>query len=349
VAPQDLHGKPDATAPRLEWRQDWQTPDHDGRSTGWAHHGVAVTSNGDVVTFAEDRPVVQVLAPDGSIKRAWEAPVLQGHGLRVSRDADTEVLWIADNGEVAARTATGEYEYVPAEGTVVTGAVVKLTLDGDELQRLDVPPHPSYQSGSYCPTDICVDEPHLGGSGDLWVADGYGQQLVHRFDAAGNYLTTISGVEGAGAFVEPHALHIDRRSGAPELFVADRGNSRIQVFDLEGRFLRAIGEGVLTSPGGFAQLGKYLVVAELDARLTDLDIDGEVVQVFGDTGPADRSRPAWPNRIGDSGTPVRPILPAQGFNTPHGIASDPDGNLYVTEWLIGGRISALRMVVQPEV
>src|ERR1700678_560061 len=105
--------------------------------------------------------------------------------------------------------------------------VVKVTLDGDILAELAVPPaDPAYQPGpmgAYCPTSTAIAETRLGGSGDIWVADGYGSSLVHRFDHSGRHLSALTGEEGAGRFNCPHSVFIDRRAGkATELYVADR-------------------------------------------------------------------------------------------------------------------------------
>ncbi len=283
---------PDAPLRGFEWHSDTASAGHhDGSSTGWAHHGITVSSAGEVISFSEDGPTVQFLDADWQITHSWNAPVTAGHCLRALMGPDEERLWIADNGDLAVRRSQGHYEYEPAEGETLHGSVVELTLDGEEVRRIGPPPHLAYLSGSFCPTDMVIDESRLGGSGDIWIADGYGQNFVHRYDQHGNYLATITGESGAGLFIEPHALHIDRRSVTPELWVADRGNSRIQVFDLNGMFLRAVGSGRLVSPSGFVGFGTYLVVAELDARITILDDKDQVVTTIGEQNLPDRGRP----------------------------------------------------------
>ncbi len=53
-------------------------------------------------------------------------------------------------------------------------------------------------------------------------------------------------------------------------------------------------------------------------------------------------RPGWPNAKNAAGEVVRPpSLTAGKFNSPHGLAADLEGNLYVAEWLIGGRYTQL--------
>ena len=52
---------------------------------------------------------------------------------------------------------------------------------GEELLELPFPEHDAYKQSRYSPTSVAVDEIFDGGTGDVWVADGYGASLVHRF------------------------------------------------------------------------------------------------------------------------------------------------------------------------
>jgi hypothetical protein len=57
------------------------------------------------------------------------------------------------------------------------------------------------------------------------------------------------------------------------------------------------------------------------------------------------AEPGWPNRLDARGIPARTdrLVPGK-FNSPHGVGVDADGNLYVAEWLIGGRLTKLLKV-----
>ena len=113
------------------------------------------------------------------------------------------------------------------------------------------------------------------------------------------------------------------------------------VYDLEGRFKRVFGSEFLSSPSGFVTHGDLMVVADLRARLAVLDKDDNLLCYLGDNEPV-CSVDGWPNNRNDSGELVPTALLQQGkFNSPHGMAVDAQGNLYVAEWLIGGRVIKL--------
>jgi hypothetical protein len=227
-----------------------------------------------------------------------------------------------------------------------------MSLDGQILFELPTPQQdpaiPAGPMGPYCPCGCAVDEERFGGTGDIWVADGYGSGLVHRFDKNGNHLSTLTGEEGTGRLLCPHAIFIDRRNDkVPELYIADRINVRVLVYDLEGRYLRTFGEAFLNSPSDFARWGDLLVVAEIYERLAVLDSEDHLVGYIGATQDPEAAqgwptRPGWPNDLADDGRAEIPDLPQHDrFNSPHAVATDADGNLYVTEWLLGGRYTKL--------
>lgn len=319
------------------WDKDWSAHGHhDGSSAGWAHHGIVVTRDGRIVTISEERPEVLILGEDGAVVSSWIADGVEGHGLALTEGDDGEVLWISDIGTKNQPNAEGDYTAAPAGP--VRGAVRAYTLHGEELFRIKAPGLPVYENGDFCPAQIAVDETRFGGSGDIWVADCYGQALVHRFRADGEYVQTLSGEEGAGRYGHPHSVFIDRRRNKPELLVADRRNRRVQVYSLDGEFLRSFGEDFFSTPGGFAQHENFLFVTELDSRIVVLDDQNRLVDAFGTVG---ERGPGWPNQLDDKGKPIRPYLEDGTFHTPHAIAFDGQGNMYVSEWFIGGRLTRL--------
>lgn len=329
-------------------------------ANSWAHNGIVVTGAGDLIGFHAG--LLVTFDRRGHVSRSVRTGLTEGHGMTLVREGNDEFLWVSDPGfvfEVDPDDGDEEWAAVFGKGVRVASCrprVVKMTPDGEILAELPLPPReagsPPGMMGDYCPCGVAVDEEKLGGTGDIWVADGYGSSLVHRFDKNGTHELTLTGEEGGGRFLCPHAVFIDRRGGkAPELYIADRENKRVQVYDLRGHSVRTFGDAVLNSPSGFAVLGDLLVVAELYSRLAIFDAGDRLVSYVGASYSAREglgwpARPGWPNTLSSDGRVAPPHLPASSeFNSPHSLATDADGNLYVSEWLIGGRYTKLTMRV----
>ena len=322
-----------------EWIDSWANiPDSESARMGWAHPGMVVTEAGDIITCHSGNPTVLVLDKEGNLKSSWDGDFADAHGMTLVKEDGTEYLWIADNG--SKRDFQYGYDYPPGSGQA-SGKVFKTTLDGQTVMRLQSPDHPVYQGSRYSPTTVAVNEERHGGNGDIWVGDGYGASYVHRFDKSGNYLNSINDEEGAGAFNCPHGIFIDRRKSEPELYVADRANARVQVYDLEGSFKRAFGTDFLTTPSAFVTHGDLMVIAELRARLAITDANDKLLTYLGSNEEV-ANVGGWPNNKNEKGEVIRTSLLEPGkFNSPHGMAVDADGNVYIAEWLIGGRFTKL--------
>ena len=240
------------------------------------------------------------------------------HGVVLVKEDGSEYLWLADNK---------------------SAQVVKMTLDGETVMSLQRPSLSVYQDGTFSPTSVAVNQERHGGNGDIWVADGYGESYVHRYDKDGNYLTSLSGEEGsAGRFSQPHGVWIDTRKSDPELYISDRKNHRVQVYDPEDNFKREFGSDFLNqnSPSGFITHGDRMMIVELRARLTVVDANDSLVTYLGDNSGVDEVE-GWPN------PPDEYFQPGK-FIGPHGMTVDGDGNLYITELVIGGRLTKLARV-----
>jgi hypothetical protein len=324
----------------FEWMGDWATlPSSDSVAAGWAHHGMAFSNDGQIVTFHPTKSLVVILTTEGELVRSFEIPVIEAHGLTLTNQGTTQSIWIADNGR--KRDPDHDYEYMPDP---LRSKVVRVSMAGQVEMELHEPSEPKLQGEPFSATSVIAFDESLGGNGDIWVADGYGKSLVHRYNADGAHLRSIDGTAGAGRFDCPHSLWIDTRSGTPELLVADRANGRVQVFDMEGDYIRTIGADYFDKPTVFASYGENLLVGELNARVTVVGPNDELVGYLGDNTPVSEE-PAWPNEPNGAGVPQRTSRLVEGlFNSPHGITADNDGNIYVTEWLIGGRYTKLSVI-----
>ena len=324
-----------------------------GAASCWVHNAVIATGGGEIIGFHAGQLVAFDTA--GRLLRMVATDLTEGHGITLVREGDEEFLWVSDPGFVFSCGADdGDPNWAPMFGKGVhcqtrAPRVVKMAMDGQIRSELPVPQQdpaiPAGPMGPYCPCGCAVDEERFGGSGDVWVADGYGSGVVHRFDKRGNHQSTLTGEEVGQRLACPHAIFIDRRKTLPELYIADRVNTRVLVYDLDGRYLRTFGEQFLNSPSDFAQWGDLLVVAELYGRVAVLDPEDDLLGYIGDDPDAAQgwpTRPGWPNTLTGDGRTEIPHLPrSDQFNSPHSVTTDADGNLYVSEWLLGGRYTKL--------
>lgn len=300
----------DALVSHVAWHE-WSI----GTSDGWSHHGLATLGDGTVVGYHPKDRVLLFFDPDGTLVRTAPCAALEAHDIAVA--ADGESLWIADCGNKLCVSESGSV-YVDPPKEEWDGRVLLVDLEGHTLRTID-----QLGDGLFLPTGVAVDER------GLWVADGYGSNLVHLVDHHGNLLLTLDG------FDCPHGITIDRRRDQPLLYVAERGAHRLCVYDLDGRLLRHVGTGDLLAPCALTTLGENLYVADLVARVSVFDIDDALVHHVGADDEAAK-RKGWPNVDDDDGRTVRPPLVEGRFNSPHGITAVGD-DVVVTEWLLGGR------------
>jgi hypothetical protein len=299
---------------KYEWIEDWiKIPETKSGKENGRTHGVVVTESGDVVIFHQADPAVLRYDSSGKLLDAWGSRFLGAHGMTLVKEKDTEYLWLTDES---------------------TGEVLKTTLDGKTILSIEKPRLKIYEEGKYSPTWVAVNEEGFGGNGDIWVTDGYGMSCVHRYAKDGVYLNSLNGSEGkAGKFDCPHSIFLDTRKENPEMYIADRGNKRFQIYDLAGNYKGTFGADFLGCPCGASTFNDLLIVPELCARLAVLNCKDELICYLGQNERVCEI-PGWPNH-------ERKLIEAGKFNSPHAAAVDKDGNIYVVEWIIGGRVTKL--------
>ena len=135
------------------------------------------------------------------------------------------------------------------------------------------------------PTDVAWD-----GAGNIYVADGYGNARVAKYEPTGKYIKSWGSRGTApGQFNIVHGIAVDAQGN---VYVADEGNRRVQVFDANGTYIKhffnvGTPTAICITPGP----RQYLYVAHTgdpdgmeDAAIFKVDLDGRVVGKFGQAG-----------------------------------------------------------------
>jgi DNA-binding beta-propeller fold protein YncE len=172
---------------------------------------VATDSAGNVYVFHRGKKADPLIVFDskGKYLRSWGRGMFGNpHGLRIDKDDN---VWVTDNGDhqVMKFTNTGRL-------LMTLGIKGKAATDEKTFNR---------------PTDIAFAK-----NGDFYVSDGYGNSRVVKFSRDGKYLFAWGKRgTGPGEFNTPHSVAVDSKD---RVYVSDRENNRIQIFDARGKFLR---------------------------------------------------------------------------------------------------------------
>ena len=280
---------------RFEVKADWgKLPD------GWALNdvaAVAVDKQDRVYVFNRGAHPMIVFDREGNFLRSWgEGLFKRAHGLHIGPD---ESLYCTDDGDHTVR---------------------KCTLEGKVLLTIGIPEKPApYMSGE--PFHRCTHTA-LSPRGDIYISDGYGNARVHKYAPDGKLIKSW-GEPGCdpGQFNIVHNICSDIDGW---VYVADRENHRVQIFDGEGKY-ETQWNNMHRPCGLFAESGRHPLfyigeigptmpvnrdVPNLGPRVSILDHEGKLV-----------------GRLGD----IRAGTRLDQFIAPHGLAVDSRGDVYVGE------------------
>jgi hypothetical protein len=244
----------------------------------------------------------------------------KGHVFVFTRSGETRLFELDQNGTFVREFGAGSYGFSFAHAVRVdrddnvwavdegTNVITKFSPDGrilmvlgkrpDPLEQLSLMPGGGQYSGANKPysfhreTDIAWD-----GQGNIFVSDGYGDSRVVKYDKAGRFIKS-AGTRGNGPlqFSTPHAIAVDAKG---MVYVADRGNSRIQVLDNDLN-LKTIYDNVgapwavcisqgphqyLYSSNSFPT-GNDWRQAPMTGEVYKMELDGTVLGRFGKAGRA---------------------------------------------------------------
>jgi DNA-binding beta-propeller fold protein YncE len=266
---------------------------------GWQFREVAavgVDSKDNVYVFSRSEHPMTVFDRNGRFLRSWgEGLFRRPHGVHIGPD---DSIWCTDDGDHTVR---------------------QLTPEGKMLLEIGVPGDPApFMSGD--PFNRCTHTA-LSPDGDLYVADGYGNARVHKYAPNGKRLFSW-GEPGTdpGKFNIVHNITCDEDGW---VYVADRENHRVQVFDGKGKYHGQWNN--LHRPCGLCMTRGRKPVAYIGESGPGLAVN-ENIPGIGPRVSIVTHEGAVIARLGDATR----AAPSQ-FIAPHGIAVDSRGDIYVAE------------------
>ncbi|MBS0205472.1 MAG: 6-bladed beta-propeller [Planctomycetes bacterium] len=282
----------------------------EGKSVlGPTHGGVVIDKAGHIYTSANIG--VFVFSPDGKVVNRFVGDDYTNiHDMEIREEADGEYIY-------GARNAAGEGIKFKAD----TGAVV---------MKLKFPEESGLKLTKMSPTAITVAP-----NGDIFLSDGYASNHVFKYDKTGKYLMHF-GSKGNDLkqFNTAHGMTLDTRYDPPRLLICDRNHEpkgRLLHYNLDGEFMAEVITG-LGMPTSAAVQGDYVSVPDLHGRLVILDKSNTIMAVLGhNPDPAKRVNFNVPQDQWIEGI----------FSGTHGSYWDKDGNLYVQDWNVSGRLMKL--------
>jgi sugar lactone lactonase YvrE len=246
---------------------------------------VDIDSHGTIYAFKRSEPgqkagemasMIMVIDPSGKFLRSWgQNTFMSAHGLRVLRDG---FIWITD------KTGDQVFKYSPDGELLLTLGKKGVAGDNNSTDALNGP------------SDVVMAK-----NGDIFVSDGESTNTrVVKFSKDGKFIK-FWGTKGAGPgeLNLPHNIAMDSEG---RLYVADRTNKRIQVFDQEGKYLDQMAQfGAPAAIFITKDDTLYVAAGAPENRVTIGTKDGKVL-----------------DRI-------------EGLNAPHWVAVDSSGAVYVAE------------------
>ncbi|MBK8506224.1 MAG: 6-bladed beta-propeller [Saprospiraceae bacterium] len=274
-------------------------------------HEMIMDNKGRLIMVGDEtKNNVLIYDKSGKLLDSWGTKYKGGHGLTHWDAGGEEFLFISDNA----------------------GAVVKTTLKGKELLRIE---HPS-KFGAYKEEDKFIPtETAIGPNGDIYIADGYGLQYILQFTEKGEFIRKFGGSgDGDDQFQTAHGISVDPRKGVPTLLVTSRAHNSFKRFSLDGKYLetiflpgayvcRAVIDDNMLYAGVCWSRVKYLNQTPNSGFVTILDGDNKVVSNPGGTKPEYRKGELQLMLQQES---------SFNFNHCHDVCIDEDKNIYVCQW-----------------
>ncbi|MFO0911350.1 MAG: 6-bladed beta-propeller [Pirellulales bacterium] len=276
---------------------------------GPTHGAVVIDKAGNIYTSAQKGVVV--FSPDGKVVQEYLGDKYANiHDMEIRTEGDAEFIYGARNAN--------------AEGIKFNAHTGEIVL------KLPFPKDSGLDLKQFSPTAITVAP-----NGDIFLSDGYASNHIFKFDKTGKYLMHF-GQKGNGPqeFNTAHGMTLDTRYEPPRLLICDRNHEpkgRLLHYDLDGKFIAEVVTG-LGMPTSASVQGDYVSVPDLQGRLVILDKNNTIIAVLGHNPD--------PEKGGNFNIPQDQWMEGI-FSGTHGSYWDADGNLYVQDWNVSGRIMKL--------
>jgi DNA-binding beta-propeller fold protein YncE len=274
-------------------------------------------------------PIVIEYDAEGNIVNAWGDPNLLPHMIHGCFVDSENNIWIGGSGDGVVQKWTHD-------GKTMLLQIGRRGVCDNSDEKCGEPGSNKSPTLLNEPADIAID----AANGDIYIADGYGNHRVVVFDANGKFLRqwgdagTDRGLFALMGGGHPHCAKFDHDG---LLYVCDRGNDRIEVFDKMGVLKRIIDvkPGTAYSPAPDGKPGRRAVGSALDVAFSPdpeqkymyvVDTGNEVLWIL------DRQSGQILGGFGSAGHG------AGEFTLLHMIATDAKGNLYTSETIDGRRL-----------
>jgi hypothetical protein len=286
-----------------------------GMRFGGTHGGITSDAAGIIYISTQSATGILVYRPDGSFVRSIVPQYPEVHSMVYARESGEDYIY------ATVQKGTPEENWL----------FVKLKTDGTVVRKIKAPPEAGFAAPNAWRLTAAVAAP----DGALWIANGYGDSRLFRFDREGNYQGSYSGKGSAEGMLDcSHGLTIDTRYDQPLLLVCDRENRRLCHFDFDGQYVQTVARH-LRRPCQASIHGDYVVISELEGRVSILDRDNVPVAFLGDNP----RKAQWANYNVDPGE-----VSTAAFSAAHGCFIDHELNIYVSDWNETGRVTKLAKV-----
>lgn len=288
-----------------------------GTSFGGTHGGIAQDTAGNIYVSTQSATGVLVFNPEGTLLRTIATQFPEVHSMTYALEEGQEYLYCT------IQKGTPQENWLFA----------KIRTDGTVVKKITAPP----EAGFSAPNEWRITAAVPGPNGDIYIANGYGDSRIFRFDKHGQYKASYSGKGNSDGLLNcSHGLAVDTRYDQPLLLVCDRENRRLCHFDFDGKWVRTIAQH-LRRPCQASFCGDYMAISELEGRATILDKDNVPVAFLGDN----------PHKEQWAKYDVDPVAVAPAcFSAAHGCFIDSRGDVYVSDWNRTGRVTKLARVQQ---